>query len=153
MSVDPLRDDLGVELEKLLAIEPLPELPARIRERIAAERITRWGAFGWPLAGVAAVAALVTIALAGLQNDPATVPLPVVAPSNVPAISVPVLPLDVALSLALPPPSQRAVRNERVAQSFPVLTMPALEPLTEISIEPVAIEPLSAIAPLLGEHP
>jgi hypothetical protein len=153
MSADPLRDDLGIELERLIAIEPSPQLAARVRQRVAAERIATSATWRWQLVGVATVAALVTVAVVALRIEPATAPVPVVPPSNAPAISIPVLPLDVALRLVLPPRSHRTVRNEREAAArFPILAMPPLEPPTEISIEPVAIEPLSAIAPLSGER-
>jgi hypothetical protein len=152
MSADPLRDDLGIELERLIAIEPSPQLPARVRERVAAERVATWGTWRWPFVGVTAMAALVTIAVVALRIEPATGPVPVLPPANAPSISIPVLALDVALRLALPPRPHRAVRNERAAARFPILAMPPLEPPTEISIEPVAIEPLSAIAPLFGER-
>ena len=152
MSADPLRDDLGIELETLMAIDPPPQLAPRVRERIAAEGVAAWRLWRWQFVGLAAMAALVTFALMGLRIEPATAPLPVVPPSNAPAISVPVLPLDVALSLALPPRSHRVVRTEPATTQYPVLAMPPLESPTAISIEPVAIEPLSAIAPLSGEH-
>ena len=152
MSADPLRDDLGIELERLIAIDPPPQLAPRVRQRIAAEGVATWRPWRWPFVGMAAMAALATIALVSLRIEPATAPLPVVPPSNAPAISVPVLPLDVALSLALPRPSHRVARNATATIHYPVLAMPPLESPSAISIEPVTIEPLGAIAPLSGEH-
>ena len=159
MSADPLRDDLGLELEQLAAIEPSPALAARVRERVAGERARTWWPLEWQLIGVAAAVAVLAAVLVIPRSERETGPLPVVPPSNAPSISIPVLPLDVALSIDTNPreiarPTSRvASRSPRVAApDYPVLAMPPLEPLTEISIEPVAIEPLSAIAPISGER-
>jgi hypothetical protein len=159
---ETLRDDLGLELEGLLAIEPSPELGARVRERVAADRVARWWPLGWQLARAVPVLAVLAIVLVVVRSsEQVTIPLPVVPPSNAPAISVPVVALDTALSLNLAvrpreialSQTRPAARSDRVsAPRYPVLALSPLEPLTEISIEPVAIEPLGAIAPLSGEH-
>lgn len=160
MSVDPLRDDLGVELERLVGIAPSPDLRVRIRDRVAAERGARWWPPRWQLVGTAAAVAALTIVLVVPSRESVNVPVPVVPPSNAPAISVPVLPLDKALGLNLAArpreiaPARSAARSDRpAAPKYPQLVMSPLAPLTQISIEPVAIEPLSAIAPLSGERP
>jgi hypothetical protein len=149
---ESLRDDLGLELERLVAIEPAPELRARVRERVAATRIATPWQLRWQFAAVAAIVTLLAAVPLVPLGERVSPPLPVIPPSNAPAISMPVLPLDVALSVVLRPPSQRAVRSERTPPNFPSLVMPPLEPLTQISIESVAIEPLGVIPPLAGEH-
>ena len=159
MSADPLRDDLGVELEQLVAIEPSPELAARVRARVAGEHVRTWWPLGWPLAGAAAAVAVLAAALVIPERMRETAPLPVVPPSNAPSISVPVLPLDVVLRLdVIPhridnPPTRSMARTQRAAAlPYALLVTPPLDPLNEISIEPVAIEPLAALQPLSGDR-
>jgi hypothetical protein len=157
MSADPLRDDLGVELEQLVAIEPPPELAARVRARVAGERVGTWWPLGWQLVGAAAVITVLATTLMIPEREAA--PLPVVPPSNAPAISIPLLPLDVALRLDVNPrridnPTTRSTSGTQRARAshYPLLVTPPLEPLNEISIEPVAIEPLPVLQPLSGDR-
>jgi hypothetical protein len=42
-------------------------------------------------------------------------------------------------------------RMTPLTPDYPALVMPPLEPISEISIEPVAIEPLPTIPPLAGD--
>lgn len=155
-----LRDDLGVELEQLMAIEPAPDLRVRVRARVTREGLTGW----WPLrlqlaaGGVLALMLVVLLGIPQVENAP---PPAATGPSTsaMPAASAPRLTLEqnaaarprAAVPHAAPvkPPARR---TSAPARDYPVLVMPPIEPLNQIFIEPVAIEPLGEIAPLSGER-
>jgi hypothetical protein len=159
MPADPLRDDLGLELERLVAIDPSPEFGAQVRARIAGEDrawwLPRWQMIGLG-AAAAAAAAITAIALVDVAQLP-------------PAPSAPTQQSSVASTPPTPPPAEvglrsttsrpvvapRAARHRVVRRSAPTpvrVSVIPLEPLAEIAIEPVAIEPLSPLPPLSGER-
>jgi hypothetical protein len=103
MSERPLTD-LDAELRALLSVDASPEFAARVRMRIAGERIApRWGCVPLSLGGLAA-AVLVVAVVSRPAGAPAPVaPAPPLAGVGAPAIpSLPVPPWPDAVTLSEP---------------------------------------------------
>lgn len=121
--------NLDREIEALLAVEHSPELPAKIRARIAAEPAPRSPWFSWTLvpagAGLAAAAVAVTLWFPGRSA-----PVAVAPPSSVPVMESAAAPLPVAPALegrdALPAPApvRPAARAAAPATNPEVLISP-----------------------------
>jgi hypothetical protein len=156
---EALRDDLGVELEQLMAIEPAPELRVRVRERIARGGGTAWWPVGLQIAG-GGVFALVIVALFVIPRVENVTPSTTTVPPSVtaavagsrPAVEqpVPARPRPVVARVARAKPPVR--RTPPPALDYPLLLMPPIEPLHQLSIEPVVVEPLAPIPLLSGER-
>ena len=159
MPADPLRDDFGLELERLVAIDPPPELGAQVRARIAGEERRAWWVPQWQMIGigavVAAVAAIIVIArLDVAQQLPRTAPAQQASVASTPRTAPRA---EVGLGNTTSPAvvARRAARHQVVHRLVPTpvrVTVIPLEPLAEIAIEPVAIEPLGPLPPLSGER-
>ena len=182
-TVNALRDELGLEIERVLAVDPAPDLEARVRIRIDHDRTAQAWWMPWRLAGAGALAVAGVVAFIlsapGRQVDQV---IPAAQPSSVATTDSP--PAIAAAETLLPPvavmPSaggSRRVRQPASSRQTPearVLTAsreaaalrrlvasirdgyidPAalsevepvgrpLQPLAEIDIQPIAIEPLA----------
>jgi hypothetical protein len=181
---DSLRDELGLELEQLVAVEVAPDLRAKVQARVACEREREgaWWPRGWQLVSMGAVAAilLAVIVLPSRDNDPfpavSSPEVAVVLPSPARPLPVPIEAADVGRSRARVS-EVRAISSRNVASVprattvFRILvaqirdgrvepavlpltreTGTPLEPLGELTIEPVAIEPIAPLPLLSGEQ-
>ena len=150
MPADPLRDELGLEIERLVAIDPSPELRAQVRARIAGEERRAWWLPRWQLVGIGAAAAAAAAIIVTARVDVGPLPgLP----------SAPTLQLSAGATPHAAPVADIGLRKTtsrpggpRVARQQVVLTVTPLEPLAVLAIEPVAIEPLGLLPPLSGER-
>jgi hypothetical protein len=164
-------DPLDRELTSLLSIEPSPEFRAKVRARVAGERIARPWHFQWRVAAVGA-AAVVVASLVIMRVTPTRPSRPAAQlVEKGPAASVPpVLPVPndrpqmapvVALAVRQPaPPTNRAevlidvsarrglrqlsalVRDGRARFVFDDETVPQ-PPIGDIVVAPIVIEPVT----------
>jgi hypothetical protein len=70
-TVNALRDELGLEIERVLAVDPAPDLKARVRIRIDHERTAQAWWMPWRLvgAGTLAVAGVVALILSAPERQ------------------------------------------------------------------------------------
>jgi hypothetical protein len=186
-TVNTLRDELGLEIERVLAIDPALDLEVRVLARIEHERTSHSSWAPWrPLsAGAIGIAVLMAMFIIssqresdqGLQDEQAgakrTVDLPSMTASAVQAsppiaASVPrsrtrdaTRATATMKSAVLISPSEAAalrllvasIRDGRIDPTVLDDLQPAaapLEPLGEIAIEPITIEPLARLELLEG---
>jgi hypothetical protein len=189
-TVNTLRDELGLEIERVLAIDPALDLEVRVLARIEHERTSHPSWAPWrPLsAGAIGMAVLMAMFIMSSQREPdqglqdeqagamRSVDLPSMTASAVqasPPIAASVQPSRTrdatrARSAAatmesevLISPSEAAalrrlvagIRDGRIDATVLDDLQPAagpLEPLSEIAIEPITIEPLARLELLEG---
>jgi hypothetical protein len=189
-TVNILRDELGLEIERVLAIDPAPDLEVRVLARIEHERTSHpWWAPWRPLsAGAIGMGVLMAMFIISSQREPdqgsqddqagamRNVDLPSMTASAVQAslpIAAGVQPgrtrdatrvrsaAAIMESAVLISPSEAAalrllvasIRDGRIDPTVLDDLQPAsapLEPLSEIAIEPITIEPLARLELLEG---
>lgn len=185
-TVNTLRDEIGLEIERVLAIDPAPDLKVRVLARIEHERTSDGWWAPWTLrAGGIAMAALMVMFIIsrgpdeGLQDE---------QPGATRTVD---LPPDTAGAVQAVPPITAGVRPGRIRPASPVHpaaattesalishsetaalrllvtsihdgridptvlddlqpTAAPLEPLSEIAIQPITIEPLARLELLEG---
>jgi hypothetical protein len=158
MPADPLRDELGLEIERLVAIAPSPELRAQVGARIAGQQRRAWWVPRWPMIGIGVAAAAVAAIIVMSRVD-VVQPLPASAspqqasvappPATAPPSEIP--PRTASRPVVVARAAKHRVMHQPISAPARVTVIP-LEPLTEIAIAPVAIEPLSPLPPLSGER-
>jgi hypothetical protein len=188
-TVNTLRDELGLEIERVLAIDPAPDLEVRVLARIEHERTSHpwWGPWR-PLSAGAIGCVLMAMFIISSQREPdqgsrdeqagamRTVDLPSITVSAAqasPPIAAGVQPsrtrdatrvrsaAAIMESAVLISPSEASalrllvasIRDGRVDPTVLEDLQPAaapLEPLSEIAIEPITIEPLVRLELLEG---
>jgi hypothetical protein len=188
-TVNTLRDEIGLEIERVLGIDPAPDLKVRVLARIEHERTSHpWWAPWRPLsAGAIGMAALLAMFIISSQREPdqglqdeqagaMRVDLPSTSAGAVqapPPIAAGVQPsrtrdatrlrsaVATMESAVLISPSETAalrllVASIREGRIDPTVlddlqpTAAPLEPLSEIAIEPITIEPLARLELLEG---
>ena len=108
--VDQIDDaSLDREIESLLAVEASPDLPARVRARVAEEPAPRVWRVSWMLATAGAVAAVIAAVIVWPSRQPA----PAVAPVQEPRVAEVVRPVT-PLPVAPEPPARRHTATARV---------------------------------------
>jgi hypothetical protein len=165
---------LGLEIERVLAIDPAPELKVRVRTRIDHERASDSSWRNWWLVSAGALGVVVLVAL--LLNRPEPLPAPLMSRDQANAmIELPpdVLPepfesrpAPVAVGRQSNPSIQpvpelaalrRIVVDIREGRIDPSVLEPPpaapLEPVAEIAIESITIAPLARLEPLLEGEP
>jgi hypothetical protein len=180
-TVDTLRDELGLEIERVLAIDPAPELKARVRARIESERRSRPSWIRWELLGAGALAMAMVAAIVvnrpeqerepalpseqvvaapmveSVAAAPATPQVlspaaqPVVSPARTTELEVLVAPGEAAALRLLVASIREGRIDPTVLDDFQPVGTP-LQPLGEIAIQPIAIEPLARLELLEGER-
>src|ERR1700732_3934502 len=76
-TIEALRDELGLEIERVLAIDPAPEVKSRVRARIAHDRASDARGQQWGLVAGGALTAAAVMWFALVLAPPG--PLPAVA--------------------------------------------------------------------------
>jgi hypothetical protein len=186
-TVNTLRDEIGLEIERVLAIDPAPDLKVRVLARIEHERTSEGWWAPWTLrAGGIAMAALMVMFIIsrgpdqGLQDEQPgatrNVDLPpdtVGAAQAVPPITAGARPRPIRPASPLPPAASTTESAVLISHSEtaalrllvtsihdgridPTIlddlqpTAAPLEPLSEIAIQPITIEPLARLELLEG---
>jgi hypothetical protein len=186
-TVNTLRDEIGLEIERVLAIDPAPDLKVRVLARIEHERTSHgwWAPWALKVGGIAMAALMAVFFISrgpdqGLQDEQPGVTRTVDLPPDtagavqaVPPITAGVRPRRIRPASPVPPAaatmesavlishSETAALRLLVASIHdgrinPTIlddlqpTAAPLEPLSEIAIQPITIEPLARLELLEG---
>ena len=125
------------DFERLLSVEPSPEFAAKVRARVAEERMNRSRGRGWigPLATVAAAVIVVVVLRGGVHTDDG--PRPFSTPAHA----------DIVLTAPTANPPNPIVQNVPVAGIRPQIHRASEAPQkTEIIIDPAMSDAIRRLA-------